>query len=131
MKIGELTQSKYLKSSDFPKPALCTVTNVTKENVAKPNEPKKERGVMYFNEFDKGLVLNATNLKRSAQVFGSEDTDDWIGKKIVVYHDDNVEFGGELVGGIRVRGIQRKAPPPPPDNFGMEDDIPWEPGSNG
>src|SRR5690242_19998521 len=66
MKIGELTTSKFLKGSDFPKPALCTIGNVTKENVAKPNEPKKERGVMYFEEHEKGLVLNATNLKRAA-----------------------------------------------------------------
>jgi hypothetical protein len=129
VKIGELTQSKFLKGSDFPKPALCTIGNVVKENVAKPNEEKKERGVMYFAEFEKGLVLNATNLKRTAAALGSEDTDDWIGKKIVVYYDENVEFGGDLVGGIRLRAVRKAAAAPPPDEF--VDDVPWETGTNG
>ena len=38
MKISELTQSKYLKSADFPDPALCTIKTVIKENVAKLRE---------------------------------------------------------------------------------------------
>ena len=28
---------------------------------------------------------------------------DWVGHKIVLYHDPTVSFGGKLVGGIRVR----------------------------
>lgn len=108
MKITELTSSKFLKGSDFEEPALCTIKDVTKENVAKPNEPKKERGVMYFEEYEKGLVMNATNLKRAAAALGSEDTDDWLGKKIVVYYDENVEFGGDIVGGVRLRAPKTK-----------------------
>lgn len=133
MKIGELTSSKFLKGADFEEPALCTIKDVSKENVAKPNEPKKERGVMYFEEYEKGLVLNATNLKRAAAALGSDDTDDWLGKKIVVYCDENVEFGGDIVGGIRLRGQRKKAEEPTEttkldrkSNFDdMDDDIPF------
>jgi len=32
----------------------------------------------------------------------ADDTDLWIGKKIKLYFDENVEFGGQMVGGIRV-----------------------------
>jgi hypothetical protein len=130
MKIGELTQSKFLKAADFTEPALLTISTVTKENVAKPNEPKKERGVMFFEERDKGLVLNATNLKRAAAACGSDDTDDWVGKKIVCYYDENVEFGGDLVGGLRLRAPKAAKPAlkPPPETFAdMDDDIPFLP----
>ena len=103
MKTSELTSSKYLKKEDFPKPALVTIRDVTKENVALPNQPKKERGVIHFEEYDKGMVLNSTNLKRTEKAMGSDDTDNWAGKKIVVYVDEEVEFGGEIVGGLRLR----------------------------
>lgn len=129
MKIGELTTSKFLKAADFPEPALLTIRDVTKENVAKPNEPKKERGVMFFDEREKGLVLNATNLKRAANACGSDDTDDWKGKKIVVYYDENVEFGGDIVGGLRLRAPKSSPKPalkPQPETFAdMDDDIPF------
>lgn len=120
MKTSELTASKYLKKDDFPEPRILTVKDVTKENVSLPTQPKKERGVMFFRELEKGMVLNTTNLKRAEKALGSDDTDDWVGKKICVYFDENVEFGGELVGGLRVRPANRPAPKPQ-----AETDIPW------
>ncbi len=130
MKIGELTPSKYLKKDDFPAPALLTIKEVKKENVALPNQPKKERGVVYFEEREKGMVFNTTNLKRTEKALGSDDTDKWIGKKIVVFYDENVEFGGEMVGGLRVRAQKPAAKSPESaggsGRFGdMDDDIPF------
>jgi hypothetical protein len=122
MKIGELTPSKYLKKDDFPQPRLLTVRDVTKENVALPNQPKKERGVMYFQELEKGMVFNTTNLNRAVKALGSDDTDDWKGKKLVVYFDENVEFGGEMVGGLRVRAAKAQ---PKPSVSDIESDVPF------
>ena len=103
MDIRELQSTKYLKKEDFPNPVVATISRVTKENVALPNQPKKERGVAYFTEYEKGMVLNATNLKRAAKALGSDETDEWVGKKIVIYVDEDVEFGGEIVGGLRLK----------------------------
>lgn len=122
MKIGELTPSKFLKKDDFPQPRLLTVKDVTKENVALPNQPKKERGVVYFEELEKGMVFNTTNLNRAVKALGSDDTDDWRGKKLVVYFDENVEFGGEMVGGLRVRAPKAQ---PKPSMADIENDIPF------
>jgi hypothetical protein len=122
MKIGELTPSKYLKKDDFPQPRLLTVRDVTKENVALPNQPKKERGVMYFQELEKGMVFNTTNLNRAVKALGSDDTDDWKGKKLVVYFDENVEFGGEMVGGLRVRAAKAQ---PKLSVSDIESDVPF------
>lgn len=102
MKITDMMPSKYLKSSDVEPPKIVTIAGLKQENLAKENEQKKMRWVMEFDELDKPLVLNNTNLKRCAKALGSEDTDDWIGKKIKLYYDEDVEFGGQQVGGIRV-----------------------------
>lgn len=129
MRIGELTNSKFLKKDDFPEAKLLTVRDVQKENVAPPNQPKKERGVMYFNEVEKGMVLNSTNLKRAALALNSEDTDDWLGKKIVVYFDENVEFGGDIVGGLRLRAFKAKPKNLPPPDEDFVDDSQYDPAS--
>jgi len=48
-----------------------------------------------------------------AKACGSEDTDDWIGKQVIVFVDENVSFGGELVGGLRIRKHKVAAPVAP------------------
>ena len=97
MKIGQMTTSKYLKGSDVDPPKLLTFHSFKKENVAKETEPPEHKWVAYFDGEEKGLVLNKVNLERAARAMGSDDTDDWIGKPIVVFYDPNVEFGGKLV----------------------------------
>jgi hypothetical protein len=89
------------------------------QNVALPNEPNKERAVIHFSELEKGMVLNKTNLKRIAYATGSDETDDWAGKQIVLYTDPDVEFGGEIVGGLRVRK------PKSQKIQEIEDDVPF------
>ena len=133
MKINKLTASKFLKQGDVEEPMLVTVKSVGLENVSVPGEPAKNRGVIHFHELDKGMVLNKTNLLRAAKAFGSEETDDWIGHKIVIYTDENVEFGGEIVGGLRLRAPRTTAEPQPaapakpkgPSVMDMDDDIPF------
>ena len=57
-------------------------------------------------EFDNGAVkqmtCNKTNGKRIAAMHGDE-IDDWKGKKITIFYDPNVEYGGEIKGGLRVK----------------------------
>lgn len=122
--IGEFTQSKYLKQQDIPEPVLWTIRAIAKENVAMQNQPRKDRCIVYFQESQKGMVLNKTNLNRTAKALGSEDTDDWIGKQLVLYNDPDVEMGGEIVGGLRVRAAKKKAAPSK-TIADMESDVPF------
>jgi hypothetical protein len=133
-KISDMTSSKYLKKSDVVPDRVLTFTRFVYENVAKSNEPPEKKWVAYFDGEEKGLVLNKTNLKRAAAAMGSDNTDDWVGKSIVAYFDENVEFGGDLVGGIRLRAAKpagsappaRKPIPVAPDvGDGPNDDIPF------
>ena len=76
------------------------------------SEPEKLRWVMYFTEAVKGLVLNPTNGQIIAQFIGSDESDNWVGHKVVLYDEPNISFGGKLVGGIRVRAPRVQGQPP-------------------
>lgn len=124
MKTSQMTSSKYLKQDDIGEGKLVTIAGFKRENVAQEGETPENKWTMTFEELEKPLVLNATNLQLCERACGSDETDDWIGQKIVLYVDPNVSFGGKIVGGIRVRKPKspagRVAAPQPTD-----DDIPF------
>ena len=97
MKISEAYPSKYLKASDIKAPVKCKISTVTMEKL----QGGDEKPVVHFTNGKKGLVLNFTNAARISAVWG-EDTDDWVGK-VVVLETEMVPFRGDLVPGIRVR----------------------------
>jgi hypothetical protein len=114
MKISEMLPSKYIKQSDIEQPTLVTIKKLTTADVSQ-NQSGDMKWVAVFAELDKPMVLNSTNLKRIAKAHG-DDSDGWIGKQMVVYVDEDVEFGGEVVGGLRLRAPKTKqatASPPP------------------
>ena len=110
MHISNLKDSKYLKKEDCDPPILVTITECVEENVAKEGQPPEMKWALYFKEIEKPIILNSTNGQIIAGITGSEETDDWVGKKIVLYHDPNVSFGGKLVGGIRARAPRQPKP---------------------
>ena len=112
MHISELKQSKYLKKEDAGPGILVTVKEVTQENVAKEGAEPEYKYIVHFDDAEKGMVLNNTNGQLFAKILGSEESDDWIGTKVVLYEDPSITFGGKLVGGIRVRA-QRNVPTAP------------------
>jgi len=125
MKISDMTTSKYLKKGDAQPARLLTFARFKKENVAKDNEPPENKWVAFFEGEEKGLVLNKTNLRRAASAMNSEDTDDWIGKQIVLYYDSDVEFGGETVGGLRLRAPKGQEPAKKPEADPFDSEIPF------
>jgi hypothetical protein len=64
-------------------------------------QSKDKRPVVYFQGVEKGLVLNKTNAKRIAKLYGP-DTDKWLGKPITLYPSE-CDFGDETVPCLRVR----------------------------
>lgn len=121
MNISSLKKSNFLKRADVGAGVLVTIKSIHEENVAKEGAPEELRWCISFGELDKPMVLNSTNGQIIAGITKSEETDNWIGQKIVLYDDPNVTFGGKLVGGIRVRAPRGQAakaaaakPVPPP-----------------
>lgn len=129
-KTSEMRESKFLKQGDVGAGALMTVESCERHNVAKEGAEPELKWCLSFAEVDKPLVLNSTNIQLCERVFGSDDTDVWVGKKIVLYTDPNISFQGKVVGGIRVRAPKVKAnaapvPPPPPVQELDDSDIPF------
>jgi len=104
MKIGQMLPSSYLKQADFDRNGLIvTVARLRQENVAPDDKPPEQKWVLYFKEFEKGLVLNSININTLAVVCGSDESDNWVDKEVIVYVDPTIVFGGKIVGGLRIR----------------------------
>lgn len=110
MNINEMKESKYLKKEDVGQGKLLTIKGLSQENVALESQPEELKYIMFFNEESKGLVMNWTNIQLCANAAGSEDTDNWVGKQIVLYNDPNVSYAGKITGGIRVRAPKNTEP---------------------
>lgn len=111
-KISEMLPSSYLKQTDFDESgAIVSVASVAQKNVAREDEPLEMKWLVHFNEFEKAMVLNTTNINALAKACGSDDTDDWAGKEVIVYVDPTIAYGGKIVGGLRIRKYVVAAPP--------------------
>lgn len=106
------TDSKFLTHADLPEDedTVYTIKGYEQETVGQGPQAS-EKWVIYFRETKKGLALNKTNGNLIIKALGSDEMDDWIGKKIALYVKDDVEFQGEIVSAIRIRP---KSPAPAP-----------------
>ncbi len=59
------------------------------------------RYVIFFAEFQRGLILNHTNSRSIARMYGGE-VDNWVGKKLTLYRSET-SFNGEVKPCVRVR----------------------------
>lgn len=107
MDINKAFPSKYLKADDAEDDLIVTIKGVKVETVGQ-GQKAEQKPVVYFNEHEKGMVLNKTNAKMIAKIAGSDDTDDWKGVKIRVIATE-VEFQGDLVMALRVREAKKTA----------------------
>ena len=98
MKANELCPSPHLEAADFTADTVLTIKGVEFREVG---DEKVTKGVVFFEEQKRGLVLNRTNLKRIIALHGNE-TDAWVGKCITLYPSET-DFGGKTVECIRVR----------------------------
>jgi len=112
---------KYFGEQDFGLPANRTFTvTILKhaeeevQNVPSKGCPtgKELKGILYFKENIKPLILNVTNAKTIMTLYG-KDADLWEGKKITLYYDPSVKVGREVTGGTRVRKPLQENPQQP------------------
>lgn len=96
----------YLEGLHFfnKKDQVVTIKNVTSAKLPDFQGNDKNKEVVYFQETDKGLVLNKTNVKMLVKLLGRE-TDEWRGKKIKIGHEWVKAFG-DTVHAVRIRDEQ-------------------------
>ena len=117
--INEMKKSSFLKKEDCGAGILVTIKEVVQENVAKEGAPEELKWCCFFNELEKPMVLNSTNVQLIAQITKQENTDNWPGWKVVLFNDPSVSYSGKMIGGIRVRAprgqaAKKAAPAPAP-----------------
>lgn len=103
MQAEKLCPSPHIEAADLSgKDLVVTIKGYDFHDVG----PEKARkGVLFYEEFDRGMVINRTNLKRIIGIYGN-DADAWKGKKVTLYPSET-DFNGRTVPCIRVR---EKAP---------------------
>ncbi len=101
--INTLKESRFLKKEDCGPGILVTIRGDEMINVAQEGAPEEHKLCLRFDETDKPMVLNSTNAQIIARIVGSDETENWVGHKVVLYNDPGVSFGGKVLGGIRAR----------------------------
>jgi hypothetical protein len=123
--IHQMKTSKFLKKEDVGNGMLVTIKGFDQQNVAMDDQPEEQKFVLYFFEDINPMVLNWTNIQLCAKATGTENPQEWNGKKIVLFNDPNVSFGGKLIGGIRIREVRGKAAEHEPSKLDNLDDVPF------
>jgi hypothetical protein len=102
MNINDMFPSNWLKAGDIPEDEnlVLTIKSVEIEEVGQGDD-KEQKPVCYFEETEKGLVLNKTNATAVAEQHGP-DTREWTGKRIALFATE-VDFKGKSTLAIRVR----------------------------
>ena len=113
MKLGEAFPGQYIKAADLQgKRVVVVIEDVRMEDIGGEQKP-----VIHFRNKDRGMVLNRTNANAIADILGSDETDEWTGKAILLY-PTRVDFQGKRVDAIRVDAAppssQRPAAAPKP-----------------
>lgn len=126
--IQDMKVSKFLKQNDLGEDGEATfiIEGVKEANVGTDDNPET-KWTLNFRGSEKPMVLNWTNMQLCAKACGSEKTEDWTGKRIIVWFDDSVMFKGEMKGGLRIKrapGTARPAAAPQP--VVPDDDVPWD-----
>lgn len=117
----------YIGAWDLPRDATVTIRKVEAKNLTS-QRGKDKKPVIYFEGREKGFVVNKTNAKAIAGMYGV-DTDAWVGKRITLYAT-TTSAGGETVACIRVKpsvpsGKGQDLPPEPKE---PEDRAPGQEG---
>jgi hypothetical protein len=105
----KLTNPNYLGSYAFQpgeeKP--LTIRNICTEEVTNPNEPERKETcvVAHFQQQEKPLILNKTNLKAIERLAGTPNVEEWEGVGIILCVQ-KVRAFGELVDGVRIRPVK-------------------------
>ena len=98
MKANELCPPPHMEAADLDGDTVVTIKGV---DFAEVGEEKQRKGVVWFEEFSRSMVINRTNLGRIIEHHGG-DTDDWTGKQITLYQSET-EYQGKTVDCIRVK----------------------------
>jgi hypothetical protein len=107
----QLQDPRYIGAYALPNgnDLIVTITRVQKEEVTMMGGKKEDHTIVYLAD-QKPLILNVTNSKSIAKLYGAY-IEDWEGKDITLYAS-TTKMGGEIVECLRVRpAVPKKQKP--------------------
>lgn len=104
MKVSEMYPSRYATGADLQGRAHELTIQTVRAEKMRPSQAAEEvtKFVVYFVEAKRGVVLNKTLAQQIAKITGSDDTDDWEGKRVTIYPEPVTVAGTPRVA-IRAR----------------------------
>lgn len=104
--MNDAFPSKWLRADDIEGQIPVTIRNVTMEEIGGDDR----KPVVWFDEFDKGMILNKTNANNVSGVYGP-DSDAWIGKPMTMA-TAMVDFQGKSTPALRLYPPPRRTAAP-------------------
>lgn len=105
--MNDLFPSPYLTAHDVANKPIVTIKRFDKKTMKNKKGEDEVKPVLFFNEFEKGMVLNKTNANTIAALYGPT-LEDWIGERVTLY-SAMVEAFGESQEAIRVMNTKPAA----------------------
>jgi hypothetical protein len=104
--LDEAYGSRFLGVVDVGDKKIRTkILKVRMEEVKDRDTGKtRKRPIVFFENIDKGLVLNVVNKNTLVNAFGKAPAG-WLSASVGIYVDPNVTFGGQKKGGVRLRAL--------------------------
>jgi len=118
------SKSKYLTKDDVGEDGMILTIKGVRMETLESDEGNEDKVVLHFQENVKPMVLNRTNAQLIAVATGAKTAGEAKGKKIVVFNDPTVSFGGKITGGLRIRKVSG-APKAAPKDDDLNDSIPF------
>lgn len=119
--VRKMYEKDFIYAYDLEgRDVTVTIERVVAGSISGKGGKSSKKPVVYFRGSRKGLGLCITNARTIAQLFGSFDSDKWIGKAITLY-PTTTQFGGDTVECIRIRPV---APSPSKKAETLRDDVP-------
>lgn len=119
MTLQPLTHWKKLHNPDYlgayalqpGEEIVATIRSVGTEDVYDPDSRQKEPCVVmqFVEKRLKPMILNATNSKTIAKMYGTPYIEEWEGRRVQIYVEQVKAFG-DLVDALRIRPKEPNAP---------------------
>jgi hypothetical protein len=100
-RLSEEFAGNYLKAEDLGGKEVTVRIRDVEIKMFSGDKGDEKKVVLLLQGTDRCVVCNKTNRETVRDLYG-DDTDDWIGKRIVLY-PSRVEFGGKRVWAIRIQ----------------------------
>jgi hypothetical protein len=93
-----------MRADDLKAPKTLTIESAEIVSFkGEDGEPDRDSVLLKFKEVDVGVIAGKPALKQLVEILGTDETDSWIDKKVVIFVDPNVYFKSKKMACIRFR----------------------------